>query len=125
MIRINVNGNEIDIHTGNIIDQSLAYIDIVAADNLVANRFVDYEFKHPMIEKKAIGVTETNTLEGEVAKIRYNGIGLVETSTAINIGDKLICDLYGKAKKTLGSLYQGRSLDTIAEPGIVRILLSF
>lgn len=126
MIRITINGNEIDIHTGMVIDQSLAYIDIVAAGDLQPYRYVGYDLKHPNVESRAIGVTEGFTAEGDVAKIRYGGIGLIQVANPINRGDKLGCDLEGKAKKVTGStIYNGVALDFAENPDdIIRILLT-
>lgn len=107
------------------VSNPIGYVTIKASDDLLPNRFVGFDLKHPAVESKSIGVTECKWKKGEMASILAIGVGIVETSTAINIGDKLTCDTDGKAKKATGStVYNGRSLDTITEAGFVRILLT-
>ncbi|MBX3043896.1 MAG: DUF2190 family protein [Candidatus Kapabacteria bacterium] len=102
----------------------LNYITIEADEDLLPNRFVDFNGGVCASESKSLGVTDSKWLSGEQASIITIGIAVVESSVAIDAGDLLTSDTDGKAKKATGIMQvNGRSLDTITGAGFVRVIL--
>lgn len=103
----------------------VGYSTFKAAGDIEAYRFVGFNNDYPSSETKTLGVVESKFVANEIASAVVLGIAVVETSVAVNRGDKLTCDIEGRAKKaTSGMIVNGRSLDTVSEPGFVRILLT-
>jgi len=103
----------------------LGYVTVKAASDLLPNRFIGFDGNPSAAETKSLGISESKWLAGEFASVITIGTAIVETSVAVNAGDKLTSDTDGKAKKSTGSMIiNGRSLDTISDAGFVRVLLT-
>jgi hypothetical protein len=104
--------------------QPVSYFTIKATADLLPNRFVSFTGGYPDAESKSLGVADSKWVEGENASVITIGTAVVESSVAVNAGDKITSDTDGKAKKASGAMpVNGRSLDTTTGAGFIRILL--
>lgn len=104
--------------------QPVLYITKKAVADLPANRFVSYFGGVPSNETKALGVTDIKFLLGESASIQVLGTAIIETATALTIGDPVTTDATGKAKLATGAMpINGRVVVGTTGAGFATILL--
>lgn len=72
---------------------------IVAAADVVKNRFAGFDGNYCGADKKALGVFEVDTKTGQMAPVIVYGIALIEAAGTFAAGDKLVSDANGKAVK--------------------------
>ncbi len=104
--------------------QPVQAITVIAAEDLPPFRFVNHAGGLCIADSKAVGVTETDWLNGEYASVVTLGTMAVETTTTIDAGEDVTADANGKAKPVAAAEpVNGRALDSCTGAGFVRILL--
>ncbi|MBM2817023.1 MAG: hypothetical protein HW421_3785 [Ignavibacteria bacterium] len=104
--------------------QPVQSISINANEDLPGFRFVSHLGTLCSDETRAVGVTETDWVNGELAAVVTLGTIAIETTTTINIGDDVTSAITGKAKTASGTMpVNGRALDSCEGAGFVRIKL--
>lgn len=85
---------------------------VKAAVDIEKQRFIGFDGDYCKNNKKAYGVSDTDTEAGQYAPVAINGILLIKTSEAIAIGDPVTSTNDGKAKKRNDpELVNGYALD--------------
>lgn len=108
--------------TNNKTYQPLQAITIEANEDLAPFRFVSHLGTLCANESRAVGVTESNWLNGELASIVTLGTIAIETATTVLIGQDVTAAAEGKAKPAEGSVpVNGRALDSVTGAGFVKI----
>ena len=102
--------------------QPVQSITVEAVEELPAFRFVSHLGSICAQGGRALGVTEVDWVNGELAAVVTLGTIAVETTTTINAGDDVAAGLLGKAV-TAGQddKVNGRALDSCTGAGFVRI----
>lgn len=104
--------------------QPVQAVTVKAAEDLPAFRFVSHLGSLCADENKALGITETDWINGEYAAVITLGTMAVETATTINLGDDITSAADGKAKAAEGTEpVNGRALDSCTGSGFVRVNL--
>jgi len=104
--------------------QPVLYITKKAVADLPANRFVSYFGGVPTNETKTLGINDIKFLNGESAGIQVLGTAIIETVTALTIGDAVTTDGTGKAKLVAGAMpINGRVVVGTTAAGFATILL--
>ncbi len=99
-------------------------ISVKALEDLNAFRFVSHLGSVCALDSKALGVSEVDWVTGEMASVVSLGTIAIETSTTVNVGDKITSDATGKAKPVTGSEeLNGRALNSCTGAGFVTINL--
>ena len=99
-------------------------ISVKALEDLNAFRFVSHLGSVCAVDSKALGVSEVDWVNGEMASVVSLGTIAIETSTTVNVGDKITSDASGKAKLVAGSEeLNGRALNGCTGAGFVTINL--
>ena len=102
--------------------QPVQSISMTANEDLPGFRFVSHLGTLCNDATRAVGVTETNWVSGELSQVVTLGTIAIETSTTINIGDDVTSSASGKAKTASGSNpVNGRALDSCTGAGFVKI----
>ena len=70
---------------------------IIAAVDLVKQRFVGFDGNLCAADAKALGVSDADTKLGQQCPVATHGILLVETGGAVNVGDDVASDATGRA----------------------------
>ena len=97
---------------------------IEAQEDIPQYRFVDYGGNLCTSAEKSFGVSEINWLNQQQISVITLGTAIIETDSAVALGDNVTSGLIGKAKTaTGGDRVNGRALDTTATPGFIRVLL--
>jgi len=102
--------------------QPVQSVSVKATEDLPAFRFVSHLGSLCASESRALGITETNWVNGEYASVVTLGTIAIETSTSIDAGSDVTSDVNGKAK-TAESVepVNGRALDGCSGAGFIRI----
>jgi len=98
---------------------------ILAAANVVKNRFIGFDGNYPAADAKSFGVINDDTDSGYQAPVVIDGIVLVEASAAITLGAKVTTTNVGKAKAVSASeAVNGYALDAASADGdLIRVQL--
>ena len=72
---------------------------ILAAADVVKNRFAGFDGNYCGADKKALGVFETDTKTGQMAPVIAMGIALIIAAGTFAVGDDIVSDGDGKAVK--------------------------
>lgn len=72
-------------------------LSIEAAADLVAKRFIGFDGNYCGAGKKAAGVSESDTDDGDQIPVIASGVALVETGGTFDVGDPITSDADGKA----------------------------
>lgn len=105
--------------------QPVQIITVKALQEVPAYRFVNHRGQLCSDNQKSLGVTPLGFPSGTFASVITLGVAIVESSSTINIGDKITSDSVGKAKVApAGAEINGYALSS-ANPGdFLRILLT-
>lgn len=104
--------------------QPVQLLSVKASANLPAFRFVDYSGALCTEGSRALGVTEIDWLDEELASVVSLGTVVVETSEAILAGADVSADDDGKAKTALAlEAINGRAIEGCAGAGFIKIKL--
>lgn len=105
--------------------QPVQLITVKADEDLPAFRFVDFTGKLCQEESLALGVTEVDWLDGSYASVVTLGTIIIETDSAVAVGEPITSSNEGKAKKAEGTVpINGVALDSCTGAGFIRIKLS-
>lgn len=97
---------------------------ILAATNIPKYRFVSFTGGLCGADAKALGVSETDTNQGQYCPVIVYGIALVEAAGAISAGAKVYSNASGKATATGTNNPNGYALDAATADGdIIRVVL--
>ena len=104
--------------------QPVQLLTVQATADLPAYRFVSNAGALCIEGARALGVTEIDWLDGELASVVSLGTIVVESSEAINAGADVSSDTDGKAKTAeLNEAVNGRAIDSCAGAGFIKIKL--
>jgi hypothetical protein len=102
--------------------QPLQSLTVKATQDLPPFRFVSHLGSLCADGSRAMGITETDWLNGEYASVVSLGTIAIETSTSINISQDVTSAADGKARAATGSEpVNGRALDSVTGSGFIRI----
>ena len=104
--------------------QPLQSLTVKAIQDLPPFRFVSHLGSLCADAGRALGVTETDWVNGEYASVVSLGTIAIETSTTISISQDVTSSTDGKGKPATGSdPVNGRALDSVTGSGFIRIKL--
>lgn len=104
--------------------QPILALTVKAIEDLAPFRFVSHLGSLCADASRALGVTETDWVNGEFASVVSLGTMPIETTTTINAGVDVTSALLGKARAATGSEpVNGRTLDSCTGAGFVKIKL--
>lgn len=104
--------------------QPVQKLTVEAKEDLTAFRFVSHLGSVCASGTKALGVADTDWLDGEMASVISLGTVPVETTTSVNIGDEIAVDTEGKARTAAGlDKANGRALNSTTGAGFITISL--
>ncbi|MGA2296013.1 MAG: capsid cement protein [FCB group bacterium] len=104
--------------------QPLQSLTVKAVEDLPGFRFVSHLGSLCDADARALGVTETDWVNGELASVISLGTIGIETTTTIQAGADVTADASGKAKTATGDVpVNGRALDSCTGAGYIRIKL--
>jgi hypothetical protein len=72
-------------------------VSIPAAADLVKNRFIGVDGNYCAANAKALGVSQTDTKQGQQCPVVTGGVKLVESGGAVAAGEEVVSDANGKA----------------------------
>lgn len=100
-------------------------ISIKIDEDIPAFRFVDASGSLCAESEKAIGVTDSDWLNGDVASVVSLGTAIIETSGAVAVGDKVSCSTNGMGKTIFGSEeINGWALTATSGAGFIKIIVA-
>lgn len=95
-----------------------------AKEDIPEHRFINYSGNLCAVAEKSFGVSEIEWLNNQHISVITLGTAIIETDSAVNIGDQLTSTTDGKAKVATGSdSINGRALDSLGVAGYVRVML--
>ncbi len=103
--------------------QPVQSVTVIAKETLYKNRFVNHLGSLCRQDQKSLGVSELNWNPGELASIVTLGTIAVETATTINAGENIVSDNTGRAKIAIGSVINGRAMESTVGAGVIKIIL--
>jgi len=97
---------------------------VQAKEDIPEHRFVDHSGNLCGVADKSFGVSEIEWLNNQYISLITLGTAIIETDSAVNIGDPITSSTDGKAKVATGSdSINGRALDTVGVAGYIRVML--
>ncbi len=95
---------------------------VEAKEDLKEHRFIGFDGKYCKAGKKAMGVVDVTTEEGQMTPVAVLGVLLVEAAENIAVGDVITSDNYGRAVKVGTSKSNGVALDSGTKGNLIRII---
>lgn len=110
--------------SNNLTYDPIQKISVKVDEDVPAFRFVDAGGSICTESEKAIGVTDSDWLDGDIASVITLGTAIIETTGAVSVGANVSCSTNGKGKTIFGEEeINGRALTGTSGAGFVKILL--
>ena len=95
-----------------------------ATEDISPCRFIEYNGKMSLDNKRCLGVSEIGYINGEEMSLIVQGVAVVESSGAISVGQNVATSASGKARLAVGAdIVVGRALDSSSSNDFIRVLL--